>query len=90
MIDGDLQGTWEFLPKGQDGWVEHAVNGYGDAPYLFRAFKQNGSRLHLRLLAPDGKDARYPETDEYLAGERIERRAYTSDVRRGVHWRRPA
>lgn len=56
---------------------------YGEPPFVFRAVRQNGSRLHLRLQR-DGKDAKYPATGEF-----IERRAYTSDIRRGIYWTRP-
>lgn len=96
MIDSDLRGIFVFHPKGAPGAdatihidrvsvpVEYAgAEEYGEPPYRFRAVRQNGSRLHLRLLRPDGTDARYEKTREF-----IERRVYTSDVRRGSHWTR--
>lgn len=90
-VDEDLAGTWEFLPVSRNvgGVVIYdAVEEYGEAPFRFRTVKQNGSRVHLRLLTPEGEDARYPADDEFLAGERIERRVYSSDMRRGINWRR--
>lgn len=97
-VDEDLQGRWEFFPRGipgvdrQGGGIDvyFESGGYGEPPYVFRAYKQNGSRVWLRLLTPEGKDARYPDSEEFLAGERIERRAYSSDLRRGIYWRKVA
>ena len=98
-IDTDLQGIWQFHPRGANRDATIMVTGqpvpvimggeedYGDEPYLFRASKQNGSRIHFRLQR-DGKDAKYPADHDYLAGTFVERRAYTSDVRRGVYWTR--
>lgn len=92
-IDSDLTGVWVLIPDG-GGWtdgggypIEVGVEReYGEPPYRFRAFKQNGSRLHLRLIDAEGADVKY--RGGALAGMKIERRAYTSDVRRGIYWRR--
>jgi len=83
-IDTDLQAVWIFLP--QNDWDERPE--YGEQPYRFRPIRQNGSRLHLRLLGPDGEDARYGPEGEIMEGQFIERRAYTSDIRRDGYWRK--
>ena len=89
-IDADLKGrTWLYYPAGIPG-VErrggidvyhYDEDLYGEPPYRFRVFRQNGSRAHRRLLAGDGTDARDAD------GGFVERRAYTSDLRRGVYWK---
>lgn len=83
-IDDDLQGIWIYTPESD--W--DARPEYGAPPFRFRPIRQNGSRLHLRMITPDGKDARYADDVEIMAGQFIERRAYTSDIRRGRFWRK--
>jgi hypothetical protein len=91
--DADLVGLWEYVPEGIPG-VERTggidVNDYsemyGEPPYVFRAYRQNGSRVWLRLRRGDADAlarATVPHADRF-----IERRAYASDLRRGVYWRR--
>ena len=89
-IDEDLQGIWVYIPQSE--WDKRPE--YGTQPFRFRAIRQNGSRLHLRKVNADGSDARYPAEDEFVdtgvAGQFIERRAYSSDVRGhdGKYWQR--
>lgn len=91
-IDADLRRrVFVFHPTGapgseRSGGILSWPDEYGRPPFRFRPVRQNGSRVHLRLLTPDGLDARYPDDHEFLAGEFIERSAYSSDVRRGVYW----
>lgn len=96
-VDEDLVGTWEYVPRGIEGVerkggidVYEYTDDYGEPPFRFRPFKQNGSRVWLRLLTPDGKDARFADDHEFLAGRFVERRCYSSDMRRGIYWRRLA
>jgi len=87
-IDDDLKRIWTYVPLGIPGMERRGgidVLDYDElygqpAPWRFRPVRQNGSRIRLRLLRPDGTDAKYPTRDF------IERAAFTSDLRRGVYW----
>lgn len=92
-LDPDLACLWEFIPEG-DGktnvtWSDEIERReYGGRPWLMRPVRQNGSRVHLRLVTAERVDARRPLDDAYDPGGYVERRVYASDLRRGVYWHR--
>jgi hypothetical protein len=92
-VDDDLRHIYIFHPEGRPGVerqggidVHQYWSEYGEPPYRFRPVKQNGSRVHLRLVNSGNKDRRYGDGHEFLPGQFIERRAYSSDLRRAIYW----
>jgi hypothetical protein len=92
-LDDDLRAFFEFHPAGgpsvreNETPVEWAIDAeYGEPPFIFKPVRQNGSRVRLRLLRPDGSYARFSDDDRYCPNELIERMAYSSDLRRGRFW----
>jgi hypothetical protein len=88
-LDDDLRTLFELRPD--DGhaimvsgvkvpYVIAVRDDYGDPPFIFKPVRQGGGSVLLRLLQPDGGYARDSDNDY------VERRAYTSDLRRGVFW----
>lgn len=83
MIDADLRDVvFTWVPVGPPGVAVFGVpEDYPEPPFRFKVTRQNGSRLRLRMLAPDGGWQRWPSGA--LEGYFVERTAYTGDVRFG-------